>query len=89
VLRGQMNRVAGAGEPLDATTVDNIIRDLERIEEVNNVHHDLGNWAYCSSTRSWQKTQTASDAFSKPRQLERPAVSAAPATPHPAHDSAW
>lgn len=63
ILRGNMNRLAGSGDPLDAITVEAIIRDLERIEEVNLVHYDLGNWAFCSSSRTWQKTQTPTDAL--------------------------
>ena len=58
ILRGHMNRLAGSGEPLDATAVENVIRDLERIEEVHNVFHDLGNWTFCSHTRKWQKVHS-------------------------------
>ena len=56
MLRGIMARLNGSGRPMDADTVETIIRELERVKGVNRVGHDLGNWEYVNTTREWQKT---------------------------------
>lgn len=64
VLRGNLARVRGAGERLDAAEVEAIIRQLERIEEVNHVFHDLGNWKFCNASRKWERLRTSDESVS-------------------------
>ena len=57
-LRGLLVRLPGSGDPLDAITVGSIVNELERIQGVRKVHHELDNWRYCTESGEWKKVAT-------------------------------
>jgi hypothetical protein len=57
-LRGNLTRLQGAMQELDASTVDRIFYELRRIQSVQHLSMQLENWIQCDG--AWKKIESAS-----------------------------